>query len=310
MVMRKVFSGVLLLLSAPTAFAGDRLVFDVAGSEDSDGLRQHSEYVGFVHALPALGRKASVGLRVGYWHLAAPGPLQKDFAALRLDHERTLGPVDVALRAQQLASEDWSPTLGAANASWHVTPHWNLSAGAERDIVDTVQATQHEIRFDTYNASTDYRFGETFTVVGGVLAQDFSDGNHREGGLARLIWTPPALDGFNTQLRWRRLDADFRGFGYFSPDRFEERMLQLQYGHGLPGGKFSLTGVAGRGEQQVDRGEASAIFLAELRTRGWFTDHFGLEGRAGCSNVGDLNVRAAGGGYRYCYASFSLMRSL
>jgi hypothetical protein len=297
-------------LLATAAVAGDRLLLDTLGTEDSDGLRQHVEYVGLRHALPAQGRDAHVDLRAGYWHLAAPGDLQEDFTVLRLDHERAFGAVATTLRLQQLVSEDWSPTLGGLGASWQATPRWSLAAGADADIVDTALAAQHEIRVDTYNLSGDYRIGAAFTLAGSLLQQDFSDGNRREGGRLRIAYAPPMLEGFNAQLRLRRLDGDFRGIGYFSPDRFEDVMLQLQYGHALPGGRFNLTGIAGGGGQRIDGGATTSVFLAELRTRGWFTDQLGLEGKAGCSNSGDLNVRAASGGYRYCYANVTLLRAL
>jgi hypothetical protein len=308
--LRERIVGVLCALLAGSALAGDRVVLEVAGSEDSDGLRQHAELAGYLHALPEQGKKAHVGVRAGYWQLAAPGGLQEDFSVLRLDHERRLGPVDLALGVKQLASDDWSPTLGSAHATWQATPRWSLAAGIATDIVDTALAARRETRFDTVDISSDYRIGDAFTVIGGLLHQDFSDGNEREGGLLRLVYAPPRIEGFNTQLRWRRNDGDLRGIGYFSPDRFEEAMLQLQYGRALPGGRFVLTGVAGAGGQQVDRGETTSTFLAELRARGWFSDRFGLEGKGGCSNSGDIGVRAAGGSYRYCYVNLALIRSL
>lgn len=297
---------ILLLMPAAQAAPVDRVVLEISGSDDSDELRQHAEYVGVVHALPGLGKSASVGASAGYWQLRGPGA-QEEFGVLRLDHQRELGPVELRLYAQQLFGADWSPTLGAAAATYRVTSRWSVAAGVDVEAVDTVIAVREHTRLDTYNVSSDYQFSETVTLVGATLRQHFSDGNQREGGLLRFIYSPQQLEGFNAQLRLRRMDSDFQGVGYFSPDRFEEGMLLLQYGHAVAGERFTLTALAGGGQQRVDGEDASAIYLAELRTRGWFNDRFGLEGKAGCSNTGDIGIRAAEEGYRYCYGRLALI---
>lgn len=300
------FALLLVTAHAQAAPSADRIVSDTAVSADSDGQHQRSEYLGYVHGLPALGKNAALGLRAGYWMLKGPGD-RIEFSALRLDHQRSLGPVDISLRAHQLFSDDWSPTLGAVAADYHVSPRWTLSAGAEAELVDTVVAARQRITFNTYNVSSDYRLHDTVTLVGGVLQQDFSDGNLRRGALARLIYSPRQLDGFNAQLRLRRSDSDFQGRGYFSPDRFEEAMAVLQYGHALPGERFAMTVLAGAGQQQVNGSSTNPVYLVEWRTRGWFNDRFGLETKAGCNNSGDIGAQAAGNGYRYCYGNLSLL---
>lgn len=307
-ISRGILPLLLLATIAQSAPAADRIISDTALSSDSDGQRQRSEYLGYVHALPALGKTASVGLRAGYWQIAGPGD-RIEFGALRLDHQRRIGPVDISLRAHQLSSNDWSPTLGAVAADIHVTPRWTLSASGDFDLVDTVVAARLHTRFDTYNLSTDYQLLDTVTLVGSVLQQQFSDGNQRQGGQARIIYSPHQIEGFTAQLRLRRIDSDFQGTGYFSPDRFEEALALLQYGHALPGDRFTMTLLAGGGEQRVDSATTQPVYQAELRTRGWFNNRFGLEGKAGCSNTGDTVLRAAADGYRYCYGTLSLLGS-
>lgn len=303
---RGTLPALLFFILVQTATAADRLVSDTAVSADSDKQQQRSEYLGYVHALPSLDKTASIGLRAGYWRLDSTDD-RVEFGALRVDHQRSIGPVSINIRAQQLFSDDWTPTLGAIAADYRITPRWTLSASGDFDVVDTVIAIRQHTRFDTYNVSTDYQLRDTVTLVGSVLQQRFSDGNQRNGGLARVIYSPFQLDGFTAQLRLRRLNSEKQGLGYFSPDRFEEAMALLQYGHALPGGHFAMTLMAGGGEQRIDGTSTTTVYVMELRTRGWFSDRIGLEGKAGCSNTGDAVFRATTDDYRYCYGTMTLL---
>jgi hypothetical protein len=295
-----------LAVMAQAAPADDRFVLDTAGSEDSDGLRQHSLYAGAVRTLPALGASADIGVRAGYWQLEGAAD-RVEFTALRVDHRRSLGPVAVDAGLHPLFGRDWSPLLAHLNASVELAPV-SLVAGVDRELVDTVIAARREITLDSWHLVADYTAGAEWTLVAGGLLQDFSDSNHRKGGLFRIIYSPSRVEGLNAQLRLRRLDGDRRGIGYFSPDRFEEGVLLLQYGHALPGGRFVLTAQAGGGQQRIDGRDTNPVFVAELRARGWFTDTLGLEGRTGCSNTGDLVTGPAASGYRYCHGQLTLMR--
>jgi hypothetical protein len=292
--------------AAPVAH--DEAVAETSLSSDSDGLHERTADAGYIRALPALGPRATLGLRGGYWLLDSPGD-RIEFGTLRLDHQSRLGPVDVALQGSQLFGDSWSPTLGSADFDIHVTPRLSFDVGGDSSLVDTVIAARRHTRVNTGNLSADYRLLDSVTLVGGVLEQWFSDGNHRFGRMGKLVWSPSWLEGFNAQLRVRRIDAEFTGIGYFSPSRLEEALALVQYGHALPGGRFVLTGQLGGGAQRVDGGNTAALYQAELRTRGWFTDHWGMEAKAGCANTGGLQVQAATGGYRYCYGNFNLIRS-
>lgn len=296
----------LLAATAQAAPAGDRLVLDAAASEDSDGLRQQSWYAGAVKALPTAGEKAEVGVRAGYWQLEGQGD-RVEFTGLRVDHRLAPGPLTLDLGLHQLFGDGWSPTLGHATGSY-TAGTVTLAAGMDRELVDTVIAARRETTLDSWHGVVDYAATPEWTLVGGALLQDFSDGNQRLGGLFKVVYAPAALEGLNTQLRLRRLDGDRRGIGYFSPDRFEEGLLLLQYGHALPGDRFVLTGQAGAGMQRIDGRDDNAVFLGELRLRGWFSDALGLEGKTGCSNTGELVTGPAGNGYRYCYAVLTVLR--
>ncbi|MDI3260918.1 MAG: hypothetical protein QJR02_14620 [Sinobacteraceae bacterium] len=288
------------------ALAADRIVADGAFSADSDGLRERSADLGYVHPLPSLGRQASLGVRAGYW-LLADNSDRIEFGTLKLDGQGRSGALDWRARVQQFASNGWSPSAGGFGFDYHAGSRWTVSTSGDFDLVDTVVAARRHTRFNTWVLSTDYAATPELTLVGGVIGQWFSDGNHRLGGLAHVVYSPTALPGFTAQLRVRRIDSEFRGLGYFSPDRLEEALALLQYGHAVFGDRFVLTLVGGGGAQRVDGRDTAALYQGELRGRGWFNDHLGLEGRLGCTNTGGINVQAASGGYRYCYGNLTLI---
>lgn len=296
-----------LPLLAGTAVAGDRLVLDSMASEDSDGLRQQSFYAGAVKALPALGKDAGIGLRAGWWQLEGQGD-RVEFTGVRVDHRQALGRGELALGLHQLFGDGWSPTLGHATVVLKPAEAWSLDAGLDRELVDTVIAARRRTTLDAWHVIADYAPAPAWLLVAGPQWQDFSDGNRRQGGLFKLVWSPAALPGFNAQLRLRRLDADFRGTGYFSPDRFEEGLLLAQYSLPVLGERLVLGAQVGAGQQRIDGAASDGIYLAELRARGWLSDTFGLEGKAQCSNTGEVVVTSAAAGYRYCQVNLSLMR--
>lgn len=286
----------------------ERAVAETTFSADSDGLHERTASAGYIHPMSSLGPNAMLGLRAGYWLLDSPAD-HIEFGTLRLDHQNSVGPIDMTLQGRQLINSDWSPTLGSADFNFHLTPHLSVDASGESDIVDTVIAARHHTRVNTANLFTDYQLLDSVTVTGGVLKQWFSDGNRRFGRSGRVVYSPASLEGFNTQLRVRRIDSDFPGIGYFSPNRLEEALGLLQYSHTLPGERFVLTGIAGGGMQRVNGATTSPLYQAELRLRGWFTDHFGLEAKVGCANTGGLQVQAATGDYRNCSGGLSLIDS-
>jgi hypothetical protein len=295
--------GLACSLPAPGA---ERIVADGAFSADSDGLRERSADLGYVHPLPGLGKDGALGVRAGYW-LLDDNSDRLEFGTFKLDGQGRSGALEWRARVQQLASSGWSPSAGGLGLDYHAGARWTVSASGDFDLVDTVIAARRHTRFNTWVLSSDYAATRELTLVGGVIGQWFSDGNHRLGGLARVVYSPTALPGLAAQLRVRRIDSEFRGLGYFSPERLEEALALLQYGHAVFGNRFVLTAVGGGGAQRVDGRDTSALYQGELRGRGWFNDRLGLEGKIGCANTGGINVRAAAGGYRYCYGNLSLI---
>ena len=172
----------------------DEAVAETSLSSDSDGLHERTADAGYIRALPSLSPGATFGLRAGYWLLDSPTD-RIEFGTLRADHNSSLGPVDLTLRASQAVSNDWSPTLGSADFNVHLTRRLSVDLGGDADLVDTVTAARRHTRVNTGNLSADFRLLDSVTLVGGVLQQWFSDGNHRFGRIGKLVWSPSWLEG-------------------------------------------------------------------------------------------------------------------
>jgi hypothetical protein len=303
---------VALLLAASAALAHaeeQRAQLDTHFSRDSDGLQEEYFYARLALDLLSLGPGSKQALLTGHETIRDPtGAIR--FTGLGVEDEQTLSKTArIALKLKQRFGEDWSPTTGSANLTLDPGPRWHLEGGADTDAIDTVSAARRKLRVTTSAFSLDDRIGREWTIVGGALHQSVTDGNHRIGALLKLIYSPQAIDGLNLQVRARRIDAAFRGQGYFAPPRLTEVMGLAQYAQGLPGGQWHLTGLIGAGVQRVNDSDSQPIYRAELRVRGWFTSHVGLQGAAGCANTGGLNAAAAGAGYRYCFSDLSLIGS-
>lgn len=305
--MKHLLVGALSFLVASAARAETGRVFaETQQSGDSDGARQHTYYTGY--RTPAQGPGADLlnwEIAAGTRLLSAPAGTES-FAALRTTLKGKRNGIQGELRLNPLFSEGWTPFLGAALLSSD-SGAWHLEASAERELVDTVTAVRARNLLHTYSVSADRLLNREFTLTGLLLKQNFDDGNDRIGGLLRLAYSPESLEGFSTQLRARRVDGDFRGVGYFSPLRLEEYTLVVRYSRPVWRQRLRLTGQVSGGAQRVDNTDTNPIYSAELRLRGFLTEHVGLESQLGMANTGGLDAGAGSSGYRYNYGNLSLI---
>lgn len=246
---------------------------------------------------------------LGYWHLSEPGN-STSFRLVRgrIAHafsERTKLTAATSL----LDGEDWSPTLAAATVSHKPDAPLYLELSASRELIDTLVGVANRWDVVSLGGSLDVGPVAGFTLVGGYTQQSLGDGNDRSVSVVRVIHEPSFSDRWLLQARSRLLRADFDSSGFFAPRRLDEHMLLLTYRRPVLQGRWYLSVEGGGGVQTVNRGESKGIYAVDLVWRGWFNDHFGLDGRGGCMNTGGLDTRAAGGGYVYCQAALSLLWS-
>jgi hypothetical protein len=288
------------------AGAPDRVRLDVHASGDSDDARQQAYAATVLGPLPFGGEAAQWGLGAGYRHLDDPVGSEAFTRARGYAAFAPATSTRVEARAEALYGDGWSPLIGGVNLRQQLAPRWSGEVAFDRELVDTVTAVRARNLVSTWAGSLDYLLAPAWTVAVGANIQDLKDGNERDGRSLRLVWAPPEAD-WNLQLRLRRIDSAFRGVGYFSPRRLEDGLLTGTIHRPIASDRYLLSLRLGAGAQRIDSGDEEALYLAELRGRGWFDDHFGFEARASCTNSGGFNTGPAGDGYRYCEALLSLI---
>lgn len=170
----------------------------------------------------------------------------------------------------------------------------SLEVFLNRDWVETRRALDDGVSFTFAGAALEQALGAHVTVVGVAGYQDFSDGNKRTHGRAKLI-VQPSLDlGLTLQAHYRVLhgDAD-QPRAYFNPGRYDETMLAIGWRKRVEGWMGSLT--AGVGRQRVGSDARTPTRLLEAGIESPARRGQSLRLRAG------LNKSAAFGGPDYTY---------
>ncbi len=300
----------LMLCWCATAAAETARVFtEIRLTDDSDDQSQSDVAAGYQSAQTPFGAGSYWATSVGHRRLwSADDSESLDY--LRLDGRSPLSTnAGLSARLDLNHGEDWSPTLGALAVDWSPAKAWRLEASTERDLVDTVVAVRNRTRMDTQTFAVDLAIHPTVTAVAAVGYSAFNDGNDRLHRIARVIWSPSRWQWINLQLRGKRADSDASGAGYFNPRRLEEYEAQIRLAGSPFGERWVVSLMAGTGQQRINGDNPSSIYALESRVRGWFNDHYGLEGSAACSNVGSLSVAASQDDYRMCQLGIQFIAS-
>lgn len=280
------------------------LVVDQDFIHDSDGARQYVYAIGLDKRVRSLWQGETMGLRIGGW-TRREGGASEDFTTLRLNYDTgDRRHLRSRLSLTQFMGS-WSPLVGSVEVSFDGWERWYFEASTQREMVESIPAIiAHDIS-QTWSGSADYKLTPSFTAVGGLFVMDISDGNRRQGEIARLIYSPLDYEGFNLQLRAKRVDSDFSSYAYFSPLHLQEYVLAASYRKAL-NADWVAGAQFGAGTQRVD-GDNRQLMEAMLNMHGWFTDSLGLRGKASCSNFGGIAVGQGKNGYLYCEATLSLI---
>lgn len=167
-----------------------------------------------------------------------------------------------------------------------------------RDWVETRRALDAGVNFTFGGAAFEQALGAHVTVVGVAGYQDFSDGNQRKHGRAKLI-VQPSLDlGLTLQARYRMYhsDADAVARTYFNPERYDESMLAIGWRKRVQGWMGSLTAGVGRQKVGDAAREPSRLLEAALESPAGRKQSLRL--RAGLNNSASFG----GPDYTYRYA--------
>jgi len=122
---------------------------------------------------------------------------------------------------------NWSTFGGTINVSSKLGKG-NVSASAEKNIVDSVNAINSKITFTSIGVAGDYNtsFLDT-TLVGAYTTQNFSDGNVKD--ITKLKVIVPIKYGLSAQALLKIKDASFNPKEYFSPEHLQDELIGVGY---------------------------------------------------------------------------------
>lgn len=170
--------------------------------------------------------------------------------------------------------------LGVADVSGHARPigdvTWSVrpreTTGVELiaagDVVGTKEAIERGITYGLFAGSVEQQFGSRLTGIALAGWQPFTDGNSRTQVRARLIYSLLPEEGLSFQFRWRQYWSSKRDVdgAYFNPEDYRNWDAGLSLRRRV--GDWTVYGLAGGGQERVDRQTWQGTAIGELRAEG------------------------------------------
>ncbi|MBE0501684.1 MAG: hypothetical protein IBX47_09600 [Desulfuromonadales bacterium] len=294
----------LLMVTLSSPCYGARIFSEVNGTRDSDNASTLELLAGYRQTLVTVGN-SEFEMAGGDRTYFEPGERERFSVGrleLRSDQNRSW---QLKVRTDFLHGDNWSPLLPAAFFSSQPNDSWSVELSVEREVVDSVSAIQQRLHLDSYALSADYRINSSWTVVGAAIYQRFSDGNNKQGGIGRIIYSLQQLPNFNLQLKGRLIQSDRDSIDYFSPRTLREGFLLLGYAAPFADDNWVIKLLGGPGIQKIDpffeESQTKVAFLGELALHGWFNDSWQLVAKLGCTSANE--TRDA---YQYWFTTMHL----
>ena len=199
-----------------------------------------------------------------------------------------------AHRLQPEGGDDRTSASYRGGVSYKATPRVAFGAGyAHHAFDETAQLIESGLDMDEADASVDLGITRSTTLTLGGGGAWFSDDNQRYHAVAALMQQLP--QHFFAGVYGRQMGYDFKGTGYFSPDRFRTGEVRGGWAHEDP--QWTARVAGGLGAQQAFRGaETQAEWHADASLgRKWGTGNL-IELFGGVSNSLERTVTGA---YRY-----------
>ena len=192
------------------------------------------------------------------------------------------------------------------SASINDNARFRKEAFVERDIVVTPMGLDQGIYSTFAGAAIDLPVDDrnVFTVLGGV--QEFTGDNVRLHARANYVHVVDSDAGLSAQLRTRYFHSTVPGeFDYFSPENYTQVLPVLQLRRFVEG--WQLLAAGGVGIQKSTGTGWDQANYAEARFTSPERGKWSVSGQALYSQTPG-NSAAAGSGYDYFQANFSLLR--
>lgn len=195
----------------------------------------------------------------------------------RVDDLALLGQVRIAdshyldLDLGLARSGNWQTLQGDASWTWRASDSFGLTADAARAPVLTDTALAQRLASDTYSLGASLRPGAQWYVLPTYYHQDFSDGNQRDGGSLRLVFSPwdiPDTSGaLGAELSSRAYRSTQPSTGtYFSPAHYNATQLGLIGVYSLDP-RWKLRATVEGGRQNID-GSGAGIYTVDVSLEG------------------------------------------
>lgn len=168
-------------------------------------------------------------------------------------------------------SGNWQTLQGDASWTWRASDSFGLTADAARAPILTDTALAQRIASDTYSLGASLRPGAQWYLLPTYYHQDFSDGNQRDGGSLRLVFSPwdiPDTAGaLGAELSSRAYRSTQPSTGtYFNPAHYSATQLGLIGVYSLDP-RWKLRATVEGGRQTID-GSGAGIYTVDLSLEG------------------------------------------
>lgn len=202
-------------------------------------------------------------------------------------------------------SGSWQYLQGTAQWTLQPSDSFGVSAGAERAPIPTDTAIADRLIYDIYSVGVSFRLSARWYVLPTYYRQNFSDGNHRDGGRLRVLLSPYDIPGtraaIGAEFSARTFHSSLPSHGvYFNPGDYSTAQIGLVGVYSLSQ-DWKLRGVASAGRQVVD-GAGSSAYTIGVSLNGRLPGNGRLELQMGRSSAASV----IGGGSGYWNNSVSL----
>ncbi|WP_267223838.1 hypothetical protein [Dyella silvae] len=202
-------------------------------------------------------------------------------------------------------SGSWNYVQGAAHWTLQPSDSFSVSTGAERAPVPTDTAIADRLIYDVYSVGTSIRPASRWYIVPTYYRQNFSDGNHRDGGTLRVLLSPydiPDTGGaIGAEFSGRIFHSSQPSHGvYFNPAHYRTAQIGLVGVYSF-NQDWKVRGVVSAGRQVTD-GAGAGVYTVGVSLNGRLPGNGRLELQLGRSSTASAN----GGGSGYWCNSLSL----